>query len=331
MRTIQRRAVLGAMTGLGLVTWGGSATSVWAQAAKKGKLAPKLRIVIPAITRTSLDEAGRALGDAFVGVGVCDEVEYENKDGKAGLTGLAWYAEKYGADPNSFFMGDSSLVGAISLQKPAVDLTKLQPLARLTTDYLVVVVPGNSPMKTLNDLVERLRTGLKQSPLAISSPGGADHVFAGLLAKSAGSRPEEPVYLPFMRGFELVDAVQTGKAVAGIAGYSVFSADLASGKLRALGVSSKKVAYNIKSAREQGVDVDIANWRAAFTGAAVPAARRAEMVEAIKTSLTYELWKKTLKDNYWDQAWLSGPDLSSFLDFDGKTSQVMSQLLKLKA
>lgn len=282
------------------------------------------------MSRSTLDEAGRALGDALVGLGLSDEIDYENKEG-GGTAGLAWYVQKYSADPNTLFMGDSNLVGALALQKPAVDLTKVKPVARLTSDYPVVVVAAASPVKTLNDLVERLRTGTKQTPMAIGAAGGADHVFAGLLAKAAGARPEDAVYLPFARNFELVDAVMGGKAAAGVSGYGTFSAELAGGKLRAIGVSAKKATYGVKSAREQGLDLDITHWRAVFTGAGVPAARQAEMVEAVKASLTYELWKKTLKQSYWEQSWMSGADLGNFIDFDMKTTQLMVQLLKLKA
>ncbi|SFU55927.1 putative tricarboxylic transport membrane protein [Polaromonas sp. YR568] len=328
--TIQRRTVLGGFAGFGAATFGAISAPAWAQPAPK-KLAPKLRIVIPAMSRTALDEAGRALGDALVGQGLTDEIEYENKEGGGGTAGLAWYVQKYNADPNAFFMGDSNLLGSLALQKPAVDLTKVKPVARLITDYPVVVVAAASPIKTINELVERLRANAKQTPMAIGAAGGADHVFAGLLGKAAGSRPEDVVYLPFARNFELVDAVMGGKAVAGVSGYGTFSAELASGKLRAIGVSSKKATYGVRSVREQGLDVDITNWRAAFTGQGVPAARQAEMVEAVKASLAYELWKKTLKQAYWEQSWLSGPDLSNFIDFDNKTTQLVVQLLKLKA
>ncbi len=327
MLTLQRRTLLGGLAGFS----GLGMTATWAQTAKKGKLAAKLKIVIPAMSRTNLDDAGRALGDALLGAALCDEMEYENKEGKGGTLGLAYYAEKYANDPNSLFMVDANLVGALALQKPAVDLTRIQPVARLASDSLVVVVAGNGPMKTINELVERLRVNPKQTPISIGSTGGADHVFAGLLAKSAGARAEDVVYLPFARNFELVDSVLGGKAVAGIASYGVFAGDLASGKLRAIAVSSKKTAYGVRSAREQGLDVDIINWRAVFTGQGVQAARKAEMVEAVKTAMAYELWKKTLKDSYWESFWLAGPDLASFIDIDVKTAQVMVQLLKLRA
>ena len=327
MLTLQRRALLGGIAGLS----GFGMVPAWAQTAKKGKLAAKLRIVIPAMARTNLDEAGRALGDALVGTSLCDEVEYENNDGKGGTLGLTYYFEKLASDPNALFMGDTNLVGALALQKPPIDLTRVQPVARLTSDPLVVVVASNSPMKTVNELLERLRANPKQTSISIGSAGGADHVFAGLLAKATGTRPEDAVYQAFSRNFELVDSVLAGKAVAGIAGYGVFASDLKSGKLRALAVSSKKTAYGVRSAREQGLDVEVTHWRAVFTGQGVVAARKAEMVEAVKTALAYDLWKKTLKDSYWEPSWLSGPDLANFIDIDVKTAQVMVQLLKLKA
>jgi putative tricarboxylic transport membrane protein len=331
MLPIRRRTVLGGLTGLGAATLAGTASPLWAQTAAKTKLAAKVRIVIPAITRTTLDDSGRALGDAFVGMGLCDEVEYENRDGKGGIAGLAYFADKYPADPNAFFMGDTPLVGAIALQKPGFDILRLQPVARLTSDYLVVVVAAASPIKTVKELTEQLRTNPRQTVMAVGAAGGTDHVFAALLSKAAGTRPEDAALQSFTRSFEMVDAVLQGKATAGISGYSSFASDIASGKLRAIAVSAKRTLYGVRSAKEQGVDVDLTNWRAVFTGPAVAPARKAEMVEAVRVATTYDFWKKTLKENYWEPSWMAGPDLSGFIDLDSKTTLVMMQLLKLKA
>jgi len=62
----------------------------------------------------------------------------------------------------------------------------------------------------------------------------------------------------------------------------------------------------------------------------VSAARRAEMVEAVRLATNHESWQKVLKQNRWESSWLSGPNLDSFIDFDLTTSRVMVHLLKLK-
>ncbi|EJL82461.1 hypothetical protein PMI15_03064 [Polaromonas sp. CF318] len=341
MLTIKRRAALEKLAGLGLATWGG-AIPAWAQTAarppaaaqpkaKVVKLAPKLRIVIPANAGGGWDQTGRALGTALVGAGAVDEIEYENKGGKGGTIGLAYYAEKYSGDANTLLMGGMVMVGAVALQKPAVDMSRIRPIARLTSDYLVVVVAANSPVRTIADLAGRMRANPKDVPIAGGSAGGVDHVFAGVFTRAAGSKPEELVYLPFAGGAEVVQAVLGGKAAAGISGYSEFADELASGKLRAIGVSSKRTVFGIPSIREQGVDVDMANWRGVFTGQNVAEARQAEMLEAVKAATGHESWQKTLKQNHWESSLLSGPSLASFIDFDLTTSRVMVHLLKLKA
>lgn len=89
------------------------------------------------------------------------------------------------------------MVGAVALQKPVVDMTRIQPIARLTSDYLVVVVPASSPIRSISDLAQRLRANPKEVPIAGGSAGGVDHVFAGVLTRGSQSNPEELVYLPF--------------------------------------------------------------------------------------------------------------------------------------
>jgi putative tricarboxylic transport membrane protein len=299
--------------------------------AKADKVAPKLRIVIPANAGGGWDQTGRALGTALVGAGVTDEIEYENKGGKGGTLGLAYYADKYSNDPNTLLMGGMVMVGAVALQKPAVDMSRITPIARLTSDYLVVVVAADSPIKTAKDLADRMAANTKDVPIAGGSAGGVDHMFAGVFVRGARGRPEDLVYLPFAGGMEVVQAVLSGKAVVGISGYSEFSDQLASGKLRAIGVSSKRSVFGIPAIREQGVDVEMANWRGVFTGQGVQKTRQAELLEGIKAATTHDSWQKTLKQNRWDSSLLSGSAFSSFIDFDLTTSRVMVHLLKLKA
>ena len=326
---MQRRNLLSHLTSTSMAIATLGTQPLWAQSAKNPKLGTKLRIVIPAGNFGPLNEFGRSVGDALVGMGLCDEVEYINAEGKGGTTGLTHFIDKHASDASALFVADSSLVGALSLHKAAVDLKRVASIARLTSDALVVVA-ANSPIKTIAQLLERVRTAPKQNAIGIASLGGVEHIFAGLLNKSPTFKPEEAIYPPIPRGFEMTDSLLAGKTVAAISGYSTFNADLASGKLRALGVSSKRAAYGIASVREQGLDVDISNWRAVFTGQTVGAGRQTDMVEAMKIAVTYDLWKKTLKQNYWESAWLAGADLGSFIDIESKTTQLMVQLLKLK-
>lgn len=328
----QRRHILGAAAAAWIgSTWPAAMAQTAALKPKTvSKLAQKLRIVIPANPGGGWDQTGRALGSAMVSSGVVDEVEYENKGGKGGTLGLAYYAEKYPNDPNSLLMGGAVMVGAVALQKPAVDLGHIQPVARLTSDFEVLVVASRSPIKTVADLASVMQKNLKAVPIAGGSAGGVDHMFAGVLARAVGANPQDLNYLPFAGGADVVSAVLSDKAMVGISGFSEFSTQLAEGKLRAIGLSSRRSMFGIPTIREQGVQVEMANWRGVFTGTGVAAARREEMVDAVQRATVQDVWKNTLKQNHWAASWLAGADLNSFIDFDLTTARVMVHLLKFK-
>nr|WP_162583549.1 tripartite tricarboxylate transporter substrate-binding protein [Variovorax sp. PBS-H4] len=309
--------------------------SVLAQAAKPAPSAPaaaipRLRIVIPANEGGGWDQTGRALGAAMTAAGAVAQVEYENIGGKGGTIGLARYAEKYDADPNAVLMSGMVMVGAVALQKPAVDMSRIAPLARLTSDYEVVAVKGDSPIVTAKDLIAKMRTDPANTVIAGGSAGGVDHMFAGILSRAAGNT-SALVYQPFAGGAQVVSAVESGKAVAGISGYSEFSEQIASGKLRAIGVSSKNAFMGVPSVRQQGVDADLANWRGVFTGKAVPVQRQAVLLDAVRRAVATDTWQKGLKRSNWDSYWMEGKDFQGFLELDQSMAGILTYILKLKS
>jgi putative tricarboxylic transport membrane protein len=304
-----------------------------AQAARPAPAAapvlPKLRIVIPANEGGGWDQTGRALGAAMVAAGAVGQIEYENIGGKGGTIGLARYVEKYDADPDTLLMSGMVMVGAVALQKPAVDMSRIAPVARLTSDYEVVVVRGDSTIMTAKDLIAKMRADPANAGIAGGSAGGIDHMFAGILARATGNTAAL-VYQPFAGGAQVVSAVESGKAIAGISGYSEFSEHIASGKLRAVGVSSRNAFMGVPSVRQQGVDADLANWRGVFTGKGVPAARQAVLLDAVRRGVANDAWQKVVKRNNWDNYWMEGKDFQSFLELDQSMAGVLTYILKLK-
>ena len=110
MKKMDRRQLLtciaaGTLAGMTAPSWGQAAKAPASKPKAAAKLASKLRIVIPANAGGGWDQTGRALGTAMISAGVVDEIDYENKGGKGGTIGLAYYAEKYAADPNTLIMG----------------------------------------------------------------------------------------------------------------------------------------------------------------------------------------------------------------------------------
>ena len=312
-------------------------TAVFAQgkAAPSAPAAPvklgRLRIVIPANPGGGWDQTGRAMGAALIASGGADAIDYENLGGKGGIVGLEHYAKQYDSDPNTLLMGGMVMVGAVALHKPAVNLSSIQPLARLTSDYMVLAVREDSPIRNVKDLTQRMQQDLRAVPIAGASAGSVDHMFIGRLVRAGSGNPAELNYLPFAGGAQVADAVLSGKAQVAISGYSEFKDVLASGRLRAIGMSSRRALFGIPSVREQGIDTEMANWRGVFTGRQVPAQRQAQMVEALRTATVHASWQGALQQNRWQSSWLAGADLASFLETERSVAEVMVYMLRLKA
>src|SRR5512144_268113 len=148
-----------------------------------------VKMMIPANPGGGWDQTGRALAAAMQSAKVVQSVQFENKGGAAGTIGLAQFVNSAKGDPNALIMGGMVMVGGIALQKSPVNLTMVTPVARLTSEYLVVVVPASSPHKTMADLVNAFKADPGKVSWHGGSAGGSDHILAGLIAKAVGVDP----------------------------------------------------------------------------------------------------------------------------------------------
>ncbi|REM65729.1 tripartite tricarboxylate transporter substrate binding protein, partial [Mycobacterium tuberculosis] len=81
-----------------------------------------------------------------------------------------------------------------ALQKPTVTMANMAPIARLTSDYEVIAVKADSPIRTPKDLIAQLRSDAAGTVVAGGSAGGVDHMYAGMLARVADAS-QSLVYL----------------------------------------------------------------------------------------------------------------------------------------
>ena len=102
-----------------------------------------VKMMIPANPGGGWDTTGRELGKAMQASGAVKNMQYDNKGGAAGTIGLAQFVNSAKGDPNALMMGGMVMVGGIIQNKSAVNLSQVTPIARLTSEYEVIVVPAN--------------------------------------------------------------------------------------------------------------------------------------------------------------------------------------------
>src|SRR5687767_177081 len=103
-----------------------------------------LNIMAPAAAGGGWDSAARAVQETMTATGLADSAQVYNVPGAGGTVGLAQFIGQAGSDPNQLMAGGITMVGAIITNQAPVDLTQVTPIARLTGDPLVVVVPAAS-------------------------------------------------------------------------------------------------------------------------------------------------------------------------------------------
>ncbi len=272
-----------------------------------------IKMMIPANPGGGWDTTGRELGKALIASGAVKNVQYDNKGGAAGAIGLAQFVSASKGDPNALMMGGMVMVGGTIQNKSAVTMDQVTPIARLTSEYEVIVVPAASPIKDMKDLMAKFKANPGSISWGGGSAGGTDHILAGLLAKEVGVEPGKVNYVPFKGGGEAVAAIIGGHVSAGISGLSEFSQHIQSGKMRALAVSSAKAMDKIPSLKEQGYNVELANWRGIFGAPGITKAQQADLVKAVETATKHKSWEESLKKQEWTNFWQPGDEYGAFV------------------
>jgi len=276
-----------------------------------------VKILVPANPGGGWDTTGRELGKALQSSGAVKGVQYDNKGGAAGTIGLAQFVNSAKGDPNALMMGGMVMVGGIIQNKSAVNLSQVTPVARLTSEWEVIVVPANGP-KTLKELVDKFKANPGSVSWGGGSAGGTDHILAGLVAKAVGVEPAKVNYVPFKGGGEAVAAIIGGHVTAGISGLSEFAPHIKSGKMRALAISSPKAFEGIASLKEQGVDVELSNWRGIWAAPGISKAQRDELIAAVQKGVKSPAWQETLKKQDWNDFWLAGDAFGKYVEEENK-------------
>ncbi len=278
------------------------------------RAAVNVKMMIPANPGGGWDTTGRALGKALSDAKVADTVTYDNKGGAAGALGLAQFVNGSKGDANALMVMGSVMLGGIITGKPPVKLEQATPIARMTTEYNVFVLP----FKTMKDVVEQLKKDPGSVKWGGGSRGSTEHIAAAMIAQKVGADPSKINYVAFRGGGEATAAILGGNVTIGGSGYSEFAEYIAAGKMKAIAVTSAQrlPGINVPTLKEQGIDVEIGNWRGVYGAPGISAEQRKALTDMVLTALKSSSWAESLKKNDWTPAVLSGDAFAKFVDDD---------------
>ncbi len=277
-----------------------------------------VKMMIPANPGGGWDTTCRALGKALTEAKVADTVSYDNRGGAAGALGLAQFVNGSKGDPNALMVMGAVMLGGLITGKPPVSLSQATPIARMSSEYNVFVLPANSPFKTMKDVVAQLKKDPGSVKWGGGSRGSTEHIAAAMIAQKVGADPSKINYVAFRGGGEATAAVLGGNVTVGGSGYSEFAEYIKAGKMRAIAVTSGKrlEGVAVPTLKEQGIDVEIGNWRGVYGAPGISAEQRKALTEMVLAALKTPAWAEAVKKNDWTPAVLTGDAFAKFVDDD---------------
>lgn len=274
-----------------------------------------LSIMAPAAPGGGYDRTGRAVQEALQAEGLASEVTVSNVGGAGGAIGLAQFIDNSSGSDNALIVGGFGMVGSFLTNNSAVTLADVNPIARLTGDFGIVVVPTNSPVQTLADFVELLKADPGAVSWAGGSAGGTDHILAGSIAQQVDVDPKLVNYIAFSGGGDALAAILGGQVTVGLGSYAELIEQVNAGNLRALAIAApERVAgVDIPTLVEQGVNATLINWRGVSAPPNLTDEQRARYIELMDKMVASDAWAKQLKSNGWSDIYLTGDEFVAYI------------------
>jgi putative tricarboxylic transport membrane protein len=222
------------------------------------------------------------------------------------------------------------VVGATYTNGSSARASDATALAKMVEEQEGILVPADSPFKTVQDLV----AAWKADPAKVtigggSSPGGPDHLFPMETARAAGVDPSAVNYVSYDGGGDLLTAMLGKKIAAGTTGLGEFVDQIEAGQVRVLAVSGDERVEGIDAPTltEAGIDLTFTNWRGILAPPGISEGARTAMVKLLEELHGTDGWKEALVKNGWTDAFQTGPEFEQFLkDQDQRVSSTLTDL-----
>ncbi|WP_207538907.1 Bug family tripartite tricarboxylate transporter substrate binding protein [Sabulicella rubraurantiaca] len=287
-----------------------------------------LHMFIPAGPGGGWDGLGRAIEQVARGANMVGTMQFENVGGAGGTVGLPRFVSQRRGRGDALMVAGSVMVGAVLTNRAPVGLKDVVPIARLTQEVGVVVVPASSDIQDIQGLLAAFRANPGGVAVAGGSAGGTDHITLGLILKALGRNAREASYVAFAGGGPAQAAILGAQVRAGISGYSEFSEQIKAGRMRALATTGEtRSDPAVPTLKESGLDVVTANWRGVFAPPGIRPEARENLTRFITDLHALPAWRDLLQARGWDDAFLPGAEFERYLQADiAATETVLKEL-----
>ncbi|MFI8567106.1 Bug family tripartite tricarboxylate transporter substrate binding protein [Rhodococcus sp. NPDC078407] len=308
LRTAGALAVVGAVTVAGIDA---------ANSASGSDARAKLTMIAPAAAGGGWDLVARESQQALRSDGIVNNAQVVNVPGAGGTIGLS-QLENLSGQPTTVMITGTVMLGGIAINNSETTLADTVPIARLAEDFEVFVVPKDSPIQNLEDMIEAWRANPGGLPIGGGSLGGIDHIVAGQLAQEADIDPAAINYIAYSGGGEVLTALLSNTVGVAVSGFNDFRDQIEAGNVRALAVASPEPLedFDVDTFIEQGYNVDLVNWRGIVAPPGISDEDRQTLIDIVTEMVETEQWATAVERNRWKESVLTGDEFGEFLEVE---------------
>lgn len=289
----------------------------------------RLRMMVPNSPGGGYDLTARTAVKIMEDEDITRRVEVFNVIGAGGTVAMARLMNERGNGDLMMMMG-LGVVGAVFTNGSNARASDATALAKMVEEQEGILVPADSPYKTIGDFV----AAWKADPAKVtigggSSPGGPDHLFPMETAKAAGVDPKQVNFISYDGGGDLLTAMLGKKISAGATGLGEYVDQIEAGQVRVLAVSGKERVEGVDAPTltEAGIDLTFTNWRGVLAPPGISDEARQALVKTLEELHATDAWKEALVKNGWTDAFMTGPQFEQFLtDQDNRVSSTLTEL-----
>ena len=219
---------------------------------------------------TNLDAITRYLA-GVMGPQWKQPIVVEHKAGANGVIGTEQVARSSGDGYTWLFTGPGHFTNEVLMGKVPFDQKDFKPVARLASVMLVLIVPADSPFKSVSDIIDAAKKNPGKVSYASAGSGSAQHLSAAAFQHASGV---QFLHVPYKTQAAALTDTLSGQVSFSFSALATAKAQLASGRIRAIAVTGPRRSQSLPelpTVAESGVPgYAFFSFNAVFVPAATP-------------------------------------------------------------
>jgi putative tricarboxylic transport membrane protein len=233
---------------------------------------------------------------------------------------IAWtYLNQRPGDANYVAIASPNLFTNPLLGVNPLSHRDVTPLAVMLTEYIVVIVRPDSPLKSIRDAVGPLRKDAGALAIGMSPGiGSPAYTAAGIAMKEAGVDAKNMRLIIYKAAGAVITALLGGDIDMAFVAAPNVPPMLAANRVRAIAISAPGRAGGelaaVPTFREQGINATYENWRGLIGPRDLKPEQIAFWENAILQATRSPEWHKALEKNSWGDRYMNNAQSRKFFE-----------------